>query len=126
MKRILLQTLAVLTVIVFVSSCQYKFIVEPEVPPPDPEDTISFAQEIVPIFQEQGCTGCHNTGGTPPDLSADNAYNSIISLGLVDADSAENSRIYTYPHPDGNHYNKYTSAQAALVLQWIEQGAQDN
>jgi hypothetical protein len=126
MKRLLFQTFAVLTVIVLVSSCQYKWIVEPEVPPPDPEDTISFSQQIVPIFSEQGCTGCHSTGGTAPDLTPDNAYNSITGMGLIDADSAENSKIYYYPHPDGNHYNKYTSSQAALVLQWIEQGALDN
>lgn len=126
MKKIILQTFAVIAVIVLVSSCQYKWIVEPVVPPPDPEDTISFSQQIVPIFSEQGCTGCHNTGGQSPDLTPDNAYNSIISEGLVDTAQPENSVIYAYPLPDGNHYAKYTSAQAQLILQWIEQGAHDN
>ena len=98
---------------------------EPVVPPPDPEDTISFSQEIVPIWTEQGCTGCHN-GGTPPDLTPDNAYQSITSMGLVDTADAVSSKIYYYPLPDGNHFAKYTSAQAALVLGWIEQGALDN
>ena len=126
MKKILLQSLAVLAIIIIVSSCQYKFIVEPVVPPPDPEDTISFSQEIVPIFSEQGCTGCHNTGGQAPDLTADNAYNSITSMGLVDTNDPPASKIYYYPLPDGNHFAKYTSAQASLVLAWIEQGALDN
>jgi hypothetical protein len=126
MKKIIFQTLAVLTVIILVSSCQYKWIVEPEIPPPDPEDTISFSQEIEPIWSTQGCTGCHNTGGQNPDLSAGNAYNSITTAGLVDTGTPEDSKIYYYPLPDGNHYVKYSSAQAALILAWIEQGALDN
>ena len=126
MNKIILQTLAVFAIIVFASSCQYKFIVEPVIPPPNPEDTISFSQEIAPIFSEQGCTGCHNTGGQAPDLTADNAYNSIMSMNLVDTDDPVASKIYYYPLPDGNHYAKYTSTQATLVLAWIEQGALDN
>lgn len=126
MKKILLQATTVFVIIVFAASCQYKFIVEPVVPPPDPEDTISFSQQIVPIFSDQGCTGCHNTGGTPPDLTPDNAYNSITSMGLVDTDTPPESKIYYYPLPDGKHYAKYTSSQAALILGWIEQGALDN
>ena len=126
MYKILLQTLAVLTVIILVSSCQYKWIVEPEIPPPDPEDTISFSQEIEPIWSTQGCTGCHSTGGQKPDLTAGNAYGSITSLGLVNTETPEESKIYYYPLPDGNHYVKYQSSQAALILAWIEQGALDN
>ena len=95
------------------------------VPPPDPTDTISFSEQIVPIWGEQGCTGCHN-GSQPPDLTPDNAYHSITSLGLVDTADPVASKIYYYPLPDGSHYAKYTSAQAALVLQWIEQDALDN
>ena len=126
MNKIILQTLAVLVMVIFASSCQYKWIVEPEIPPPDPEDTISFSQQIVPIWSEQNCIGCHNTGGTPPDLTADNAYNSITTMGLVDTANPEQSKIYYYPLPDGSHYEKYTSSQAALLLGWIEQGAMDN
>lgn len=125
MKKILLQTLTVFAIIVLASSCQYKWIVEPEPVPPDPEDTISFSQDIVPIWSEQGCTGCHN-GSTSPDLRPENAYESITSMGLVDTADPVSSKIYWYPLPDGNHYAKYTSAQATLVLGWIDQGALDN
>ena len=126
MRNLLQSLIAIFAIILLATSCQYKFIVEPVVPPPDPEDTISFSQQIVPIFDEQGCTGCHNTGGQQPDLTADNAYNSITGMGLVNTDDPPMSRIYYYPLPDGSHYAKYTSAQAALVLQWIEQGGLDN
>jgi len=126
MKRRLIFSIGIIAIIVFAASCQYKFIVEPVVPPPDPEDTISFSQQIVPIFNEQGCTGCHNTGGQQPDLTADYSYNSITGMGLVNTDDPPMSKIYYYPLPDGSHFAKYTSSQAALVLQWIEQGAHDN
>ena len=126
MKKILLQAITVMIIVVIAASCQYKFIVEPVVPPPDPEDTISFSQEIVPIWGDQGCTGCHNGGSTQPDLRPDFAYNSITSQGLINTADPEGSKIYYYALPDGSHFAKYTSSQAALVLVWIEQGALDN
>jgi len=126
MNKKIIYSIGIIAIIVFATSCQYKFIVEPVVPPPDPTDTISFSQQIVPIFSEQGCTGCHNAGGQQPDLTPDNAYNSITSMGLVNTGDPVASKIYYYPLPDGSHFAKYTSAQAALILQWIEQGALDN
>ena len=126
MKRILFQTIAMFFIIVVVASCQYKFIVEPEIPPPDPEDTVSFSLEVVPIWSDQGCTACHGTGGQKPDLTSDNAYNSLTTLGLYDTGNPEGSKIYYYPLPDGNHYKKYTALQASVVLRWIEEGAKNN
>ena len=117
-------TIAIFTLLL--ASCQYKFVVEPEPVPPDPTDTISFSQEITPIFSEQGCTGCHNTGGQQPDLSPENAYSSITGMGLINTSDPADSKIYYYPLPDGSHFAKYTSSQATLILQWIEQGAHDN
>lgn len=107
------------------SSCQYKFIVEPVIPPPDPTDTISFSQEIEPIWTDQGCTGCH-PGTIQPDLTTGNAYSSITGMGLVNTAEPTDSKIYYYPMPDGSHYAKYTTSQGALILLWIEQGALDN
>ncbi|MBC8320586.1 MAG: hypothetical protein H8E34_07680 [Bacteroidetes bacterium] len=113
-------------IMIMVASCQYKFLVEPIIPPPPPGDTTSFSLEIVPIWVAQNCTGCHGTGGTQPDLTADNAYSSITGMGLVNTDDPPLSRIYTHPLPDGNHYKKYTAAQATLLLYWIEEGARNN
>ena len=130
MKKIILQTLAVLAVIIFISSCQYKFIVEPVVPPVDPGDTtlpkVSFSEEVEPIFIDRTCTGCHKPGQTKPDLTTGNAYNDIMSMGLADTTDPESSIIYQKPLPTGNHYAKYTSADAQTVLVWIGQGALNN
>ncbi len=126
MKKLLLNGLALALIALALASCQYKFIVEPAPIPPDPEDTISFSLQITPIWADAGCTACHSTGGTAPDLSADNAYGSITSAGLVDTEVPADSKIYYYPAPDGNHYKKYNATQQLLILTWIEQGAKDN
>jgi len=114
----------------FLASCEYEFIKpEPVPPPPDPTDTISFSQEVQPIWDANNCTGCHKPGGAAGlDLTAPNAYNSLFSNGLVNVSDPPSSKIYTYPHPStGEHSYKYaTEAEASLILYWIEQGALDN
>ncbi|OYT17051.1 MAG: hypothetical protein B7C24_04625 [Bacteroidetes bacterium 4572_77] len=122
MKKILALGVLVLSIFLL-NSCQKKFIVEPQV---NPIDSISFSQQIIPIWADQSCTGCHSSTGQQPDLTADKAYQEITSMGLVLTNDAAKSKIYEYPLASGNHFAKYTSAQAALVLQWIEEGALDN
>ena len=116
-----------LVVLVFLStSCLYNFIV-PEEPldPTDPDTPdISFSSEIVPIFEAK-CTACHSTGNQMPDLTSGNAFNSINSSRYVNTTDPASSLIYTKASPDGDHI-KYTEAEAALVLTWITQGAQNN
>jgi len=123
MKKLLTFGILLASLIIFLGSCQNKFIIEPV---PEPTDTISFSQQIAPIFTEQGCIGCHSSTGQQPDLTPDNAYNSITGMGLVIANNPEQSKIYYYPQPDGDHYAKYTSSQYSLVLQWINEGALNN
>ncbi len=114
----------------FLASCEYEFIKpEPVPPPPEPTDTISFSQEVQPIFDANSCTGCHKPNGAAGlDLTAPNAYNSLMSNGLVDTNDPPSSKIYWYPHPGtGEHSYKYsTEAEASQILYWIEQGALDN
>ncbi len=113
------------------SSCQYDNITPEPVTPIDTTQVISFATQIQPIFSTQKCTTCHKVGGSEPspNLTEGNAYNSIISMNLVDLANPENSLIYWYPDPaDTQHHTwqKYTANQAQLVLQWIKQGAKNN
>ena len=119
-----------LIIMALVSSCQYDTIVKPVIPPPNPADTISFAKTIEPIFNDNSnCTACHNTGGQVPDLTAGYAYNSIMSMSLVNISDPASSKIYWIPNLDNstNHtWKKYTDVQAQFVLQWIKQGALDN
>ncbi|RKD88435.1 c-type cytochrome [Mangrovibacterium diazotrophicum] len=109
------------------SACVYDFeAVEVIEEIPDTQ-VISFSETIIPIFESK-CTSCHKVGGIKPvpDLTAANAYNSINSSTYINATTPENSLIYTKPSPDGSHSAKYTRQEAAFVLAWINQGAQDN
>jgi hypothetical protein len=108
------------------SSCKYDWIIPEEIPDRDPDKEISFSEEILPIFNSgNNCTACHN-GGQIPDLREENAFSSLNSTRYINKTSPEESRIFTYPHPEGNHYKKYTLTQADLLLAWIQQGAKNN
>ena len=124
MNKLLLNGVAIVAFMMMLASCQYKYVVEPVVPPPT--EPMSLEMDIEPIWSDQGCIGCHNTGGQQPDLTAGNSYGSLTGTGLYDTEDPESSKIYYYPLPDGSHYVKYTSAQADLVLLWIQEGALDN
>lgn len=128
MNKLLKYTLLVIGIIGFFSSCQYKFNIEPIIPPPDPMDTIYFSQDILPIWNAgDNCTSCHNTGGTPPDLTPDYAHAAVVPA-FVNTATPNESVIYTVADPitSTHGWKKYTSSEAATVLQWIEQGALNN
>ena len=106
--------------------CTYNFIVEEEVVDPNDPNTpdVSFSAEIAPIYASK-CISCHTTGNQNPDLTSANAYNSLNSSRYINTSEPATSLIYTKPSPTGNHV-KYSEAEAALVLTWITQGAQNN
>ena len=110
---------------VFASSCKYDFIL-PEVVVPVTD--VSFAEDVAPIFSTADkCTACHKPGVTAPDLTAANAYSQIMA-NYVNTAAPEESLIYSYPSPSTSTHNwkKYTAGEAALILQWIEEGAENN
>lgn len=121
-----MSTLRIFSILVLFSmglaSCEYEFI---EVAAPDPDVEVKFSEEIIPIFTANNCTNCHKTGGTSPDLTAANAYNSIYPA-LVNLTTPEESVLYAVPAPAASHPAKYTPNQQALVLEWIKQGAKNN
>jgi len=128
MRRLTIYLIVLAAAAFMVQSCQYKYTIEPIVPAPSPNDTIYFSTQVVPIWTTgENCTQCHNTGGTAPDLTADNAYNSIIG-SFVNVNDPESSMIYTYPSPDTDTHDwrKYSDSEAAIILQWIQQGALNN
>jgi hypothetical protein len=125
--------LMVVVVALLFSNCKYNFIVPIEVPPTDPDnpDTteVSFSADVEPIFNNGNfCTSCHTAGKTPPDLSTGNAYSSLNSTRYLNTATPEESMIYEHPHPQTTTHmqKKYNSAQAAIILRWIQQGAKNN
>lgn len=113
--------------VMFFAGCEYTFVQQEEITPPepDPDNPISFASQIVPIFTSR-CLDCHDNGGTAPDLSAANAYSSVSSL--VNTSNPTASKLYDYiqPNTSTHGWRKYSATQAGLVLLWIQEGALNN
>jgi hypothetical protein len=117
--------------LVFLAGCYYDEVL-PEPPPPvdNSGQEISFAQDIIPIFN-QSCndSGCHNNGGRAPDLSPENAFDALTNGGYIDTVAPENSELYLWmigdkgaPMPISGSDASYNST----VLTWISQGALNN
>lgn len=92
--------------------------------------TVYFTADIIPIFNNScNSTGCHNSGGKSPDLSAANAYSSLTNGNFINTEDPESSELYQWmtgkrgtPMPVSGINKNYN----ALVLAWIKQGAQNN
>ncbi len=129
MHRII-QIAAMISLVAILASCEYDFIKpEPAPPVPEPTDTISFAMDVAPIWNNNNCTNCHKPGGISQlDLTAANAYSSLTSKGLYNTAVPESSKIYTFPYPEtGEHNYKYANtSEAEIILLWIAQGAANN
>ena len=128
--KALVKILLIFGVVLFFEGCVYDFIVPETIPVIDPDDPnaeqISFSADILPIFQSK-CVSCHTTGKQLPDLSAANAYSSLNSTRYINSSSPDQSKIYTRPKPSNtDSHPKYSEAEAAIVLVWIQQGAKNN
>lgn len=106
-----------------ISSCEYKYIEPLEVNLPDAP--VSFSEQVEPIFQNK-CVGCHSS--TNPVLTTGSAYNSLVNGNYVNTSDPESSILYqkvsSGDHPGGN--NSLSATELALILKWIEEGAENN
>lgn len=110
------------------TGCKYDFILPEYVPPVDNGgQPISFSTQVVPIFSSgDKCTQCHKPGGLgSPDLSNPSTIYSLIVPKYVNTSNPSSSVIYVNAS-SGGHYAKVSAANAALILQWITEGAQNN
>lgn len=115
--------------IFFITGC-YKTTTVPVDNTEEITEPVSFTSDIIPIFNNScNLSGCHNTGGTEPDLSASNAYNALQSGGYINTANPESSELYLWmtgqrdtPMPVSGSNPEYN----ALVLAWIKQGAENN
>jgi hypothetical protein len=91
--------------------------------------TVSFSGDIITILNKScNTSGCHNAGGTKPDLSPANAHKSL-SNGYLNTGNPEASELYQWmigkrgmPMPTEGINKDYN----ALVLAWLKQGAKNN
>jgi hypothetical protein len=93
---------------------------------------VSLSTDVIPLLSKNcALSGCHNTGGIKPDLSADKAYNTLINGNYIDLNNPENSELYLWltgkkaaAMPVGAANNPSNINQ--YVLAWIKQGAKNN
>ena len=99
---------------------------------PSINKTVSFKNDIIPIFNKSCSTpGCHATGGKAPDLTADKAYSSLTIGNYISVATPDQSVLYLYltgkkspQMPLGAAANPSSINQ--LTLAWIKQGAKNN
>ena len=87
-------------------------------------DSISFAQDIVPIFAAK-CTICHS-GSTPPDLRASKAYTSLVGGNLVVSKDPDNSTLYKEVKAGGGMATYASASDVSLIKRWILAGIKNN
>lgn len=91
--------------------------------------TVSFGNDIIPMLNSScNGSGCHNSGGKAPELTAEKAYSSLTN-GYVNTEQPEASELFLWmtgkrgsPMPLSGTNKEYN----ALVLAWIKQGALNN
>lgn len=119
--------LSAMAVITFMSSCEKDYFIPVKSIIPD---SVSFSANVIPVFDKScNSSGCHNTGGIAPDLTAENAYNDLILYQMVDTLNPAGSILYTRMISAGNPMPPsgiLKGGEDQLILKWIEQGARNN
>ena len=93
---------------------------------------VSFSKNVIPIFN-QSCntsTSCHAKGGIAPDLSAANAWGSLINGGYVsDSLILSNNTLFQQINskamPPGTKLLQQEQ-DTANIFTWIRKGYRDN
>ena len=92
------------------------------IPKADVPTDVSYATDVQPIFDSK-CVGCHGGGAIQPNLRPGNSYNALVNGGYVDTDDPESSSIYAKCAEGHGGANQ---EEAATILGWIIEGAQNN
>lgn len=129
-KTIVLLLAIVGSLVIAVSGC-YKSTTIVVNPGSTITTTVSFSNDILPIFSRScALSGCHVAGGKAPDLSTANAYTSLVQGSYIKANDPDNSVIMLWltgkkspAMPLGNGPNQDINAE---VYAWINQGAKNN
>ncbi len=102
-------------------------------PPPDPPGQVSFSQNVLPIFNSSGCTGCHGGSGglfvgTVQQLLQGGDHGPAVVSGNASSSILIQKLSPTPPFgarmPQGGPY--LADSTVAVIRAWIEQGALDN
>jgi hypothetical protein len=125
MKKRLLRLLFLSgTLVTLLTACEYDYIVPTPPPPVIENDTVSYLQDIQPIFT-LSCVSCH-AGSLKPDLTTGKSYNALMSDNFVVAGSPATSPLYNKCKPGGSMSTYTTTNQLNLISRWITAGAKND
>lgn len=102
-------------------------------PPPPVTTTVSFAQNVLPIFTRYGCAGCHGgngglTVGTVAQLLQGGDHGAVVIAGQPDNSNLIKKLSLSPPFgarmPQGGPY--LPDSTVNVLKAWINQGALNN
>jgi len=130
MKRIIIYTGIMFTLIIGLSSC-YKDIIPPELgsgPDDFPAQQVSFQTELAPIFNTNcAISGCHVSGAHTPYLTTALSYTQIVNGGYVNLTNPKESKIYQMINGEMAQYMAApVKTNTQKVYDWIRNGAPNN
>jgi hypothetical protein len=130
MKRIIIYTGVMFTIMIGFSSC-YKDIIVPEMgsgPDDLPPKQVSYQGELAPMFNAS-CTaaGCHVTGAHKPYLTTAVSYGEIVNGGYVNLANPKESKLYQMITGEMAQYMPApVKTNTQQVYDWIRNGAPNN
>lgn len=128
MKKIILYLSAIfLGMSITLISC-YKDVILPDaaVDPDGPPQFVSFKKDIAPMVNAKcALSGCHVSGGHPPNMTIGGSYLAIVNGGFVNTDIPKQSKIYQMINGEMKEYIP-SATDRQKIYDWIRNGAQDN
>lgn len=113
---------SVLAAALVITACEYTYVEPIVVELPD--EPVLFSEQLEPVFNTK-CAGCHSTMN--PILSTGNVYNSLVGGGFINTTNPSESGIILQledQHPNAS--GTFNATELALLLKWIEEGAENN
>jgi len=122
---VLLGFILISAVSVTITGC-YRDVIVPPITQAGPPPAVSFNLQIKPILAASCAkSGCHVPGGQVPYMDSTEAFKDLTSGGFVNTIAPSQSIIIQ--ELNGNmQANIPSGADITLILDWIENGAENN
>lgn len=107
---------------VLISACYFDTIIPIE---EEVVDNVSFSDDIQPLLNTV-CISCHNGTVTEPNLTKDQAYESLVSGGYINIDDPDESLLLHKINNDHPYSGALSVSEINLIAEWIAEGGLDN